>query len=447
VFVPKPLNILTFLQIAMLDINFVRENPDLVKESEKRRDHNPKSVDEVLAIDQKWKQELKKMEELNRKRNVVSEEINQAKKSNNSSLAQNKIQEMREVIDTIRKQEDSTANLLKERNTLLKQIGNVLHDSVPKGKDESENEEIKKVGKVPTFKFPIKDHIELGLDLDLIDLDTASKNSGARFYYLKNEAVLLSQALQRFAIDRLLKKKYTLFQTPYMLNRAALEGGVNLSEFEDTIYKIENEDLYLIGTSEHPLVALKKDQTLDEKDLPLKICGVSACFRKELGSHGRDDKGIFRVHQFNKVEQIVYCKPEESYNFFEEMQKNAEDLFKDLEIPFRVVRICTGDIGNKQALQYDIEAWMPGQNDKKGNYREVTSCSNCTSYQSVTLNTKFKRNSGEREYVHILNNTALTDTRPIVAILENFQTKEGTVKIPKVLVPYMNGITEIKRKK
>jgi len=431
----------------MLDINFVRENPDLVKESEKRRDHNPKSVDEVLAIDQKWKQELKKMEELNRKRNVVSEEINQAKKSNNSSLAQNKIQEMREVIDTIRKQEDSTANLLKERNTLLKQIGNVLHDSVPKGKDESENEEIKKVGKVPTFKFPIKDHIELGLDLDLIDLDTASKNSGARFYYLKNEAVLLSQALQRFAIDRLLKKKYTLFQTPYMLNRAALEGGVNLSEFEDTIYKIENEDLYLIGTSEHPLVALKKDQTLDEKDLPLKICGVSACFRKELGSHGRDDKGIFRVHQFNKVEQIVYCKPEESYNFFEEMQKNAEDLFKDLEIPFRVVRICTGDIGNKQALQYDIEAWMPGQNDKKGNYREVTSCSNCTSYQSVTLNTKFKRNSGEREYVHILNNTALTDTRPIVAILENFQTKEGTVKIPKVLVPYMNGITEIKRKK
>ena len=444
---PKPLNILTFLQIAMLDINFVRENPDLVKESEKRRDHNPKSVDEVLAIDQKWKQELKKMEELNRKRNVVSEEINQAKKSNNSSLAQNKIQEMREVIDTIRKQEDSTANLLKERNTLLKQIGNVLHDSVPKGKDESENEEIKKVGKVPTFKFPIKDHIELGLDLDLIDLDTASKNSGARFYYLKNEAVLLSQALQRFAIDRLLKKKYTLFQTPYMLNRAALEGGVNLSEFEDTIYKIENEDLYLIGTSEHPLVALKKDQTLDEKDLPLKICGVSACFRKELGSHGRDDKGIFRVHQFNKVEQIVYCKPEESYNFFEEMQKNAEDLFKDLEIPFRVVRICTGDIGNKQALQYDIEAWMPGQNDKKGNYREVTSCSNCTSYQSVTLNTKFKRNSGEREYVHILNNTALTDTRPIVAILENFQTKEGTVKIPKVLVPYMNGITEIKRKK
>jgi seryl-tRNA synthetase len=431
----------------MLDINFVRENSDLVKKSEKKRDHNPKRVDEVLKLDKDWKRELKVMEELNHKRNVVSQEINQAKKAGKSSLADKKIKEMRQVIDTIKKQEDLATELLKKRNTALSLIGNVLDGSVPKGKDDSENEEIKKVGKVPKFNFKIKDHIELGLELDLIDLDTAAKTTGARFYYLKNEAVLLSQALQRFAIDRLLKKNYTLIQTPYMLNKAALEGGVNLSEFEDTIYKIENEDLYLIGTSEHPLVALKKDQLLDEKELPLKICGISACFRKELGTHGRDDKGIFRVHQFNKVEQIVYCRPEESSKYFDEMQKNAEEMFKELGIPFRVVRICTGDIGNKQALQYDIEAWMPGQKDGKGAYREVTSCSNCTNYQAVTLNTKFKRKTGEKEYVHLLNNTAVTDTRPIVAILENFQTKSGTVKIPKALVPYMNGITEIKKKK
>ncbi|MBU1974142.1 MAG: serine--tRNA ligase, partial [Nanoarchaeota archaeon] len=243
-----------------------------------------------------------------------------------------------------------------------------------------------------------------------------------------------------------LKKNYTLISTPLMLNRATLEGGVNLSEFEDTIYKIEEEDLYLIATSEHPLIALKKDEMIQEKDLPIKLCGMSVCFRKEAGSHGRDTKGIFRVHQFNKIEQIVYCQPENSDKFFQELQKNAEELFKDLKIPFRVVNICTGDIGNKQSLQYDIEAWFPGQQGKKGAYREVTSCSNCLDYQAVSLNTKMIDKKGEKKYVHLLNNTAITDTRTIAAILENFQTAKGTVKIPKVLQPYMNGITEIGRK-
>lgn len=430
----------------MLDINFVREHPEIVKQSEKHRGHDLVLVDEVLRLDEQWRKALKEVEKLKHQRNVVSEEINAAKKAKEEKKAAAKIQEMRSVVDEINQMEAEVNTLFQQRNVQLKKIGNILHPSVPAGKDDSENKEIKKVGKIPRFTFPIKDHIELGLELDLIDLETAAKNSGARFYYLKNEAVLLSQALQRFAIDRLIKKGYTLIQTPYMLNRAALEGGVNLADFEETIYKIEGEDLYLIATSEHPLVALKKDQILEEKDLPLKICGVSACFRKELGSHGRDTKGIFRVHQFNKVEQIVYCLPENSEKFFKEMQKNAEELFKELGIPFRVVQICTGDIGNKQALQYDIEAWLPGQKEKNGAYREVTSCSNCTDYQSVALNTKVLRRDGTKQYVHILNNTALTDTRPIIAILENFQTKNGTVKIPKVLWPYMRGIKEIKRK-
>ena len=431
----------------MLDINLIREHPQLVKASEKRRKHNPELVDKVLSLDETWKKELKVKEDLNRKRNVVSEEINQAKKKKDTKTAEKKIQEMREIIDTIRQQEDNADAALKKRNEILGSIGNILHESVPEGKDDSENKEIRVVGKKTEFKFPLKDHIELGLELDLMDLDTAAKNSGARFYYLKNEAVLLGKAIQLFAIDRLLKKGYNLIQTPLMINRAALEGGVNLKDFAETIYKIEGEDLYLIATSEHPLVALKRDMTLQEKDLPIKIVGISTCFRKELGAHGRDDKGIFRVHEFNKVEQIVYCKPEESYAFFEELQKNAELLFKELEIPYRVVQICTGDIGNKQALQYDIEAWMPGQNEKKGAYREVTSCSNCLDYQAVALNTKLKRDYGAKIYVHMLNNTAITDTRTIIAILENFQTKDGTVKIPKALWPYMGGITEIKKKK
>jgi len=431
----------------MIDLNFLRKNPEVVKASERRRNHDPTSVDKILKLDEQWKQELKVVEELKHKRNVVSEEINKTKKEQKHFLAEQKIKDMKEVVEKIRLAEEKVNQLFADRNKTLKSIGNILHESVPSGKDDSENVEIRKHGKLPKFDFPLKDHIELGMELDLIDMDTAAKVSGARFYYLKNEAVLLSQALQRFAIDRLLKKGYTLIQTPYMLNRAALEGGVNLSEFEDTIYKIENEDLYLIGTSEHPLVALKKDQVLEEKELPLKICGVSACFRKEAGSHGRDTKGIFRVHQFNKVEQIVYCKPEDSYKFFDEMQKNAEELFKELGIPYRVVQICTGDIGNKQALQYDIEAWFPAQNEKKGAYREVTSCSNCTDYQAITLNTKYTNKKGEKEYVHMLNNTALTDTRPIVAILENFQTKQGTIKIPEALWPYMGGVKEIKRKK
>ena len=431
----------------MLDINFIRENPEIVKNSEQRRNHDVKNIDKIIQLDLNWRKTLKSLEELKHHRNVVSEEINNAKKAKNESLADKKIQEMRLVVNDIHEKETNVAQLLDQRNALIKTIGNILHESVPHGIDDTQNKELKKFGKIPQFNFPIKDHIELGLELDLIDWDTAAKNSGSRFYYLKNEGVLLSQALQRFAIDRLFKKKYTLIQPPFMLNHATLEGGVNLSEFKDTIYKIEGEDLYLIGTSEHPLVALKKDEVLNEKELPLKFCGISACFRKELGAHGRDDKGIFRVHQFNKIEQIVYCKPEDSYRYFDEMQKNSEELFQELELPFRVVQICTGDLGNKQALQYDIEAWMPGQNNKNGQYREVTSCSNCTNYQSITLNTKYLKKDGAKEYVHILNNTALTDTRPIIALLENFQTKDGAIKIPKVLWPYMNGIKEIKKKK
>ncbi len=430
----------------MLDIKFMREHPILVKESELKRSRDPAIVDDVLKWDEQWKRELKHVEELKHRRNVVSEEINQAKKAKKNDVAEAKIAEMKTVAEDIKRSEEKADALLEQRNTTLKKIGNILDKAVPKGKDESENQIIKTVGKLPKFDFPIKDHQELAEELDLFELDTASKVAGARFYYLKNEAVLLHLALQRFAIDVLLKHGFKMVFPPVMLNRAALEGGVNVSEFQDTIYKIEGEDLYLIGTSEHPLVALRQDQVLKEKELPLRLGGVSPCFRKELGAHGRDTKGVFRVHQFDKVEQVIYCKPEDSARLFQETQAISEEIFRDLGIPFRVLLLCSGDLGNKQAMQYDIEAWFPGQNEKKGAYREVTSCSNCRDYQSVVLNTRFVKSDGTKEYVHMLNNTGLATPRALAAFLENNQTAEGTVKIPKMLWPYMSGIKEIKRK-
>lgn len=430
----------------MLDIKIVREHPEQVKASEKKRGKDAAVVDQVLKLDESWRKELKKVEELKHRRNVVSQEINQAKKNKKEKDAAKKIKEMQSVVEEIKQREYNANKLLHQRHDTLKKIGNILDKGVPQGKDENDNKELKKWGKIVKPGFPLRDHIELGLGLDLFDIETAAAVAGARFYYLKNEAVLLDLALQRFAIDVLLEHGFSMHWPPFMLNKAALEGGVNLTEFEDTIYKVDGEDLYLIGTSEHALLALKKDKVLQENELPEKIGGVSTCFRKEAGAHGRDTKGIFRVHQFNKVEQIVICTPEESAKYFKEMQAISESIFQQLEIPYRVVAVCSGDIGNKQSLQYDIEAWFPGQNDKKGAYREVTSCSNCLEYQAVALNTRFTAKNGERKYVHMLNNTALATSRVIAAILENFQTKEGTVKIPKVLWPYMNGIKEIKRK-
>ncbi len=429
----------------MLHIKTIRERANEVKASEERRGRDPAIVGQILKADEDWRNRLKQLEALRAERNETSEKINAEKKEGKDVTA--RITRMRELVNSLKEVEKEVATLLAKRNTLLKSIGNLLHKSVPKGKDESENVEIKQVGKKPQFDFEIKDSQELGLALDLFELEVAAKVAGARFFYLKNEAVLLDMALQKFAVDMLIAKGFSMVWPPFMLNKKALEGGVNVSEFEDTIYKIEDEDLYLIATSEHPLIALKQNNTFTENELPLRVGGISTCFRKELGSHGRDTKGIFRVHQFNKVEEVMYCKPENSYKYYDELQQISEELFRALGIPYRVVNICTGDIGNKQALQYDIEAWFPGHNEKKGTWREVTSCSNCTEYQAVTANIKFVRSeTGEKEYVHILNNTALATARVIVAILENFQTKEGTVKIPEVLWPYMNGITEIKPK-
>jgi len=429
----------------MLDIKLFREKPELIIESEKKRGHDIKIASKVIELDKQVRVLIKDVEELKHERNVVTEEINSLKKAGKPTA--NKIKQMGQVADNIKHRDLEINELLKQRDTLRMQVGNILEPDVPMGKDDFDNVPIKHVGKKPTFKFKFKDHIELGEALDLFEFETAAKISGARFVYFKNEAAILDLALQKFAVDYLTKQKFQIIWPPMMLNRGTLAGGVNLSEFEDTIYKIQDEDLYLIGTSEHPLIALKKDKVLSEEELPIRLGGISACFRKEAGAHGRDTKGIFRVHQFNKIEQVIYCKPEDSPKYFKELQLNSEKMFSALGIPFRVINTCSGSLGNKQAIMYDIEAWMPGQNNKEGAYREVTSCSNCKDYQAITLNTKFlNKKTGEKEYVHMLNNTAIATPRAIVAILENFQQKDGSVKIPKILWPY-TGFKVIKPKK
>ena len=287
--------------------------------------------------------------------------------------------------------------------------------------------------------FEIVHHGELAKRLDLADFDNAVKISGTGFFFLKGDLALLDLALQRFGIDLLLKKGFTLIQPPFLMNRKAYEGVTDLSDFEKVMYKLDGEDSYLIATAEHPMAAMYKNEILDETMLPIRFAGVSACFRKEIGKHGLDERGFFRVHQFNKVEQFVFCKPEDSAKEFELLEKNSQEFFEKLGIPFAVTNICTGDIGIIASKKYDLNGWSP----REQKYIELGSCSNCTSYQAVRLNIKYRKKDGEKDFVHTLNNTMVPTSRTLRVLLETYQTKQGTIKIPKALQPYMNGLKEI----
>ncbi len=325
------------------------------------------------------------------------------------------------------------------------QLPNLLDESVPLGKDSNDNVQVKTWGTAPKFNFPIKNHIDLALDLDQIDMERAGKISGARFFYLKNQVAQLDMALMSFAIEELTKKGYTPIIPPYLMKREAYEGVTALGDFADVLYKVENEDLYLIATSEHPMAAMYMNEVLKEQDMPLKLAGISTCFRKEAGAHGKDTRGIFRTHQFNKIEQFIFCKPEESAKLLEELLQNSEDLLQKLELPYRVVNVCTGDIGTVAAKKYDIEAWMPAQEG----YREVVSCSNCTDYQGRRLGIRYREKEGAppKGFVHTLNSTAIATGRTIVAIIENNQQENGTINIPTALRKYMGNREKIDKKR
>jgi seryl-tRNA synthetase len=425
----------------MLDIKFVRENPDLIKENVKKRNLDQKVVDDLLKADAEWRKLKSKIDDLRHERNKISEDINQAKKAGKD--VSQLVKKAKSIPDEIKECEAKQEVLIKKIDSQLASIPNILHEKVPYGKDASDNVELRKWGKIPRFDFEIINHAELIESMGFADFEAGRKNAGQGFNYLLGDMAILDNALQRYGVDFLMKKGFTLVVPPMMLNFETLLGALNgLKDFEDVVYRIENEDLYMIGTAEHSLVSINKNKVLNKKDLPMKLCAVTSCFRKEIGAHGVDTKGLFRMHQFNKVEQVVVCEPEKSFEMLETMQQITEELFQSLNIPYRVIEICSGDLGAKFAKQYDIEAWFPRQ----GKYAEVTSAGNCTDFQARHLNIKYQ-DKGEARHVHILNNTMIATSRAMVAILENYQNKDGTVTVPKALLPYMHGIKVIGKKK
>jgi seryl-tRNA synthetase len=425
----------------MLDIKLIRENPDLIKNNLKKRGdpQNLKMLDELIEHDKKWRQGLTRLNELRHERKQITTEIAMAKKKGKDTNRQiTKAKKVDAEITTLEKQ--VTENEQKVHDILMR-LPNLLHETVPYGKDENDNAEIRKWGKTPKFTFPVKGHIDLALNLDIIDIERAGKIAGARFFYLKKEAVLLDNAIINFALDEIMKKGYTPIEPPYLMRKKPYEGVVALSDFEDVLYKIENEDLYLIATAEHPIAAMYMAEVLKAEDLPLRFAGLSTNFRKEAGAHGKDTRGMFRTHQFNKVEQFVFCKPEDSWKIHEELIHNAEELAQKLGLPYRVVNVCTGDIGTVAAKKYDVEAWMPAQNA----YREIVSCSNCTDFQARRLNIRYREKEGAapKGFVHTLNSSALATGRTIVAILENYQQEDGSIIVPEALRKYMGGIKKM----
>ncbi len=419
----------------MLDINVLRDFPEkVIKTLEKRQQPEKISlVNHLIKEDSLWRSNLKKLESLKQTRNELTHQIIQFKKEKKDSARF--IKEAKELPEKIKELEESTTALKKKIDEELLQIPNILDQKVPLGKSEKDNPVIKTVGKPKSVSFNLLSHIELVENLGLADFEAGRTVAGKGFNYLKGDLALLDHSLQRYGVDYLLKKGFTLVVPPMLLNFESLRGALNgLKDFEEVIYKVEKEDLYLIGTAEHSLVSMFKDKTLQKDDLPLKVCALTPCFRKEIGAHGVDTKGLFRMHQFNKVEQVMISPPEKSEDNLEEMQKITESFFKSLEIPFRVIEICSADLGAKFSRQYDIEAWFPRQKE----YKEVTSAGNCTDYQSRALNIKFY-DKGNRVYPHLLNNTMVATSRAMVCILENYQQRNGTIKVPKVLQPYMGN--------
>lgn len=429
----------------MLDIKLIRDNPELVRDSLKRRGDpgNLKMLDELIKCDETWRQLLTTLNELRHKRRLLTTEIAALKKKEED--AGTKISKAKTIdveITTLEKQVNESREKMQHH---LMRIPNLLHESVPMGKDEYDNVPVRMWGEIPEFSFRVKDHIDLSLSLDIVDIERAGKVAGARFFYLKREGVLLDIALMNFALGEMIKKGHMPIEPPFLMRRKPYEGVLSLSDFESDLYKIENEDLYLIATSEHPMAAMFMNEVLIAEDLPSKLVGVSPNFRKEAGAHGKDTRGIFRTHQFNKIEQFAFCKPEDSWKIHEELIGNAEQLIQKLHLPYRVVNVCTGDIGTVAAKRYDLEVWMPAQNA----YREIISCSNDTNYQARRLNIKYREKEGvpPKGFVHTLNSTALATGRTMVAILENYQQEDGSVIVPDVLRKYMDGVEKIEPKR
>ena len=421
----------------MLDPKLIKEKSQIIRDMLKARSVDF-DLDALIEFEQKRREFIIKTDELRKNKNQVALEISQKKKAGED--ASSILDQMKNVSAELAKLESEQETIENTYSKLALTIPNLVHKSVPIGVDETANKEIRKWGSIPNLDFKTSDHIDISENLDLVDLERAAKVAGARFYFLKNDLVKLNQSLIHYALDFLSQKKYSLVQPPYMINRESMEGAVIADDFKDVIYKVEDEDLYMIGTSEHAMAAMLSKEIIQGKELPIRYAGISPCFRKEAGAHGRDQKGIFRVHQFDKIEQFVFSRPEDSWNEHEKMLSVAEEFYQKLEIPHKVMLLSSGDMGKVSAKTYDIEAWMAGQNA----YREVVSCSNCLDYQARRLKIRFRDKTNEdTQYVHTLNSTLVATTRVLVSIMENFQTKDGHFRIPKILQSYMGNQKEI----
>lgn len=424
----------------MLDIKLIRENPNLVRKNlERRRDPEKLAIlDGLIEDDARWRELVTKVNSLRRRRNEISSEIaGVLREGGDASALKEEAAQIPELIVEAEAGRDLHGTRVREA---LMRLPNLLHESVPYGVDDTENVEVRRWGEPPRLDFEPLGHVEIATKLGVMDLERAAKVAGSGFYYLRNELVLLDYALMRYAVDHLVAKGYTLIEPPYMLRRRPYEGVTDLKDFEDVMYKVEGDDLYLIATSEHSLAVMFMDEVLNAEDLPLKLVGVSPCFRREVGTHGKYTKGLFRVHRFNKVEQFIFSLPEQSWGLHEELQVNCEELYQGLRLHYRVVNVCTGDIGIVPAKKYDVEAWMAD-----GEFREIGSNSNCTDYQARRLNVRYRMKEGQVPvgFVHTLNNTALATSRTMIAVLEQYQQEDGSVVVPEVLRKYMNGLERI----
>ncbi len=425
----------------MIDLKDLREQPDKYRANMKKKGRDEKVVSEVLKLDEQWREVKLSADKLRHERNSISEQINQAKKRKAGDVSL-LIKKAREIPERLKELEVEEKDLYESLTKRLLEIPNLMHPGVPIGKSEKDNKVRKVVGKPTKLKFVPKTHVELIESLDLGDFDASAKVAGNGFYYLKKDLALLNRALINFAVDFMEKKGYIYIEPPLMMSKRVAVAKGDFSAFEKALYKIEGEDLYMIPTAEDVILGMLSDKTISEEKLPLKFFGYSMCLRKEIGSHGINEKGLWRTHQFNKVEQFIFCKPKDSWKYYEELRKNAEEIMKKLKLPYRILEMCTADLGDWKARTEDIEVWRPTTKS----YGEAGSLSNCTDYQARDLNIRGISRTGERYVLHTLNNTALATSRIMVAILENFQQKDGSIKIPSVLQKYIGGKKKITSK-
>ena len=420
----------------MLDIYMFRDNHQLIRADHDKRGIPHDKIDEVIKYDKLWLSLQHQTNQLRQQKNTAARGISAAKKAGDESKAQEILAEVASLGKEISQLEAQTQAAIENRDKIRMSIPNILHQDVPKGADESGNTVHSVYGDKPIFEFEPRTHNELIEMNKWVDLKRAAKISGSRFFFLKGDLARLEMALQNYTVDFLRQRGFTFVQPPVMMNRKAYEGVTDLGDFETVMYGVEPDNYYMIATSEHPLTAMYMEETIPEDQLPLKIVGVSPCFRREVGSHGQSDLGIWRVHQFTKIEQIVITRPEESWQMHEELLQNCIDLWNDLQIHYEVVNICTGDMGTVAARKYDLEAWIPGA----GQYKEIVSCSNCTDYQANRLQIKYGQpGHANQPIVHTLNSTAVATSRALVAIMEQNQLADGRVTIPLPLVDYMGG--------